>query len=195
MNTSVQLASRIVSLILMLGCSMVVQADESIWQIARTEPNIVLLMRHAAAQRQPGQRPTTYDASGKCDGEFMLSARGRDDAAEIGRLFKERGIDPYVVSSAMCRSRDTAMIAFGRAELDPALRESFSGGQERFHEFIKASTRWILRYRGARPLVMVMHTPNIDSLTGEQSAEPEMIVTRSDSKGELAVIGRITMYK
>jgi len=195
MNTIVLVASRIISFILMLGCSMVVQADESLWKIAHTEPNIVLLMRHTEVQRQRGQIPTTYDATGNCNGELMLSARGRDDALEIGRLFKERGIDPHVVSSSMCRTRDTAMIAFGRAELDPALRESFSGGPERFREFLEASTRWILRYQGPRPLVMVMHTPNIDSLTGEQAAEPEMIVTRSDSKGELVVIGRITMYK
>lgn len=169
-------------------------SDESLWQVIRSEPNIVLVMRHAAVEPQRGLRPTNFDASGQCADEFMLSARGREDAATIGRLFKERGIDPHVVSSAMCRCRDTAMLAFGRAELDPALRESFTADQQRFQEFLDASTRWIVRHRGARPLVMVTHTPNIDSLTGEQPKEPEMVVTRSNEKGELDVLGRIVMY-
>lgn len=185
-------------LLLFLTCcsaALVAQADEALWQVARTEPHIVLVFRHTEVARQRGQSPTTYDASGQCRGEFMLSPRGRDAAAQIGRLFKAHGIDPHVVSSAMCRCRDTAMIAFGRAELDPALRESFTGDQQRFREFLDASAGWIVRYRGARPLVMVMHTPNIDSLTGEQPEEPEMLVTRSTDKGELDVLGRITLYK
>ena len=191
----VQQTGRLAALVALLGATLAVQADEALWQKARSEPNIVLVLRHAEVARQRGQSPTIYDASGQCQGEFMLSGRGREAAAQIGRLFKERGIDPHVVSSAMCRCRDTAMLAFGRAELDPALRESFTGDQQRFREFLDASTRWILRYRGARPLVMVMHTPNIDNLTGEQPEEPEMLVTRSTDKGELDVLGRISLYK
>lgn len=182
-------------LVMLCSATLLARADEALWQIARNEPNIVLVLRHTEVARQRGQSPITYDASGQCQGEFMLSARGREAAAQIGRLFKERGIDPHVVSSAMCRCRDTAMLAFGRAELDPALRESSSGNQQRFREFLDASTRWILRYRGARALLMVLHTPNIDSLTGEQPEEPEMLVTRSTDKGELDVLGRITLYK
>lgn len=170
------------------------KADEALWQQIRSAPNIVIVMRHAMVERLKGQRPTAFDPSGNCAGEFMLSAWGRDDAKAIGQLFKARGVDPHVVSSTMCRCRDTAMLAFGRAELDPAMRESSSGDQQRFQEFLDASTRWIQRYRGARPLVIVTHTPNIDSLTGEQPAEPEMIVTRSNEKGDLDVLGKIVMY-
>lgn len=195
MKSLIQKVALLASMAFSLGWAALAQADEALWQVARSEPNIVLLLRHTQVASQRGQSPTTFDPSGQCRGEFMLSARGREAAAQIGRLFKERGIDPHVVSSAMCRCRDTAMIAFGRAELDPALRESFSGDQQRFREFLDASTRWILRYRGVRPLVMVMHTPNIDSLTGEPPEESEMLVTRSTDKGELDVLGRISLYK
>lgn len=169
-------------------------ADDPLWQQIRSEPNIVILMRHTMVDRQRAQRPATYDNTGSCAGEFMLSPQGREDAKAIGRLFSEHKIDPHVVSSAMCRCRDTAMLAFGRAELDPAMRESSTGDQGRFQEFLDASARWITRYRGSRPLVIVTHTPNIDSLTGEQVSEPEMIVTRSNEKGELDVLGKIVMY-
>ena len=195
MKSLIQKVALLAGMAFALGWAALAQADEALWQVARSEPNIVLLLRHTEVARQRGQSPTTFDPSGQCRGEFMLSARGREAAAQIGRLFKERGIDPHVVSSAMCRCRDTAMIAFGRVELDPALRESFSGDQQRFREFLDASTRWILRYRGVRPLVMVMHTPNIDSLTGEPPEESEMLVTRSTDKGELDVLGRISLYK
>ena len=195
MKNLVQHVARIAGLVFVLLWSPMSQADEAVWQKVRSEPNIVLILNHAEVERQRGQSPTTFDASGQCRGEFMLSTKGRDASAYIGRIFKDRGIDPHVVSSAMCRGRDTAMLAFGRAELDPALRESFTGDQQRFREFLDASTRWVLRYRGARPLVMVMHTPNIDSLTGEQPKHGEMLVTTATEKGELDILGRIVLYK
>ncbi len=170
-------------------------ADEVLWQKIRSEPNIVLIVNHTEVERIRGQNPTTFDASGQCAGEVMLSGKGRDNAAHIGRVFRERGVDPHVLSSAMCRCRDTAMIAFGRAELDPALRESFSGDQQRFREFLDASTRWIVKYRGARPLLMVMHTPNIDSLIGEQPKHGELLVASATAQGELDLLGRIILYK
>lgn len=172
-----------------------VMANEALWQTIRTEPNIVLVLRHGEIAPQRGQTGTTYDASGQCRDEVMLSAKGRETSALVGRIFRERGIDPHVVSSAMCRNRDTAMLVFGRAELDPALRESATGDQRRFQEFLQASTQWILKYRGARPLAMVMHLPNIDSLTGEQPEHGEMLVAASSEKGELDVLGRVVLYK
>lgn len=179
----------------LLGALAPAHADEALWQKIRSEPNMVLILRHGAIAPQPGQTGATFDAGGNCRGEIMLSARGREESALMGRLLKERGVDPHVVSSAMCRNRDTAMLAFGRVELDPALRESGTGDQARFREFLSAATGWILKYRGKRPLVMIMHLPNIDSLTGEQTEHGEMLVTQSSDKGELDVLGRITLYK
>lgn len=179
----------------LLGALAPAHADESLWQKIRSESNIVLILRHGAIAPLRGQTGTTFDASGNCRGEIMLSTRGREESALMGRLLKERGVDPHVVSSAMCRNRDTAMLAFGRVELDPALRESGTGDQARFREFLNAATGWVLKYRGARPLAMIMHLPNIDSLTGEQPEHGEMLVTQSSDKGELDVLGRITLYK
>jgi phosphohistidine phosphatase SixA len=190
-------AVRLAMMAMAWGASLPVQAqaDEALWTTVRSEPNIVLVLRHGEIAPQRGQSGTTYDASGQCRDEVMLSAKGRQTSERVGQIFRERGVRPHVVSSAMCRTRDTAMLAFGAAELDAALRESFSGDQQRFREFLDASTRWILRYRGTMPLVLVMHLPNIDSLTGEQPEHGEMLVARSTPKGELDVLGRIVLYR
>ena len=112
---------RIAVLLLLNVLAMPVGADESLWKMLRTEPNLVVLMRHT----QPaGGNPLTWDASGTCKGESMLTAEGKAHARKIGEEFTKHGIKPTVISSPMCRCRETARIAFGEeAVTDAALRE------------------------------------------------------------------------
>lgn len=179
--------------VLLLVAAAPAAADEALWEKVRSAPNVVLILRHGAVVAQRGQTGAAFDESGQCRNELMLSEQGREWARRVGRVFRERGIEPHVVSSAMCRNRDTAMLAFGKAELDPALRESATGDGQRYQAFLAASTGWILKHRGPRPLVMVMHLPNIDGLTGEQPAQDELLVTTSTERGELDVAGRIRL--
>src|SRR5258706_7011157 len=87
-------------------------ANEFLWEKLRTEANLVVLMRHT----QPaGGNPLTWDASGNCNGESMLTTEGKAHARKIGEEFSKRGIKPTVISSPMCRCRETARIAFGEA--------------------------------------------------------------------------------
>lgn len=167
-------------------------AGDALWQAIVKQPNIVIVMRHTQVSGGTG---AAYDPTGQCVGESMLSPRGRMEAELIGKLFREQGVAPRVVSSAMCRARDTAMLAFGEAELDPRLRESATGDAARFQEFLASASEWIRRYRGARPMVLVTHLPNIDSLTGEQPEYGEAVITAADDKGELDVLGRLVLYK
>ncbi|MCF8149252.1 MAG: histidine phosphatase family protein [Burkholderiaceae bacterium] len=167
-------------------------ANDSLWQAIAEKPNVVIVMRHTEAE---GGRGAAYDPSGRCAGESMLTPRGIREAELVGKLFREHGVEPRVVGSAMCRTRDTARLAFGAAELDPQLRESASGDAVRFQEFLAAASGWIRKYRGARPLVLVTHLPNIDSLTGEQPVNGEAVVATADDKGELDVLGRLVLYQ
>ena len=86
-------------------------------------------MRHT----QPaGGNPLAWDASGNCKGESMLTAEGKAHARKIGEEFAKHGIKPTVISSPMCRCRDTARIAFGEEGVtDAALREIASADPER----------------------------------------------------------------
>jgi broad specificity phosphatase PhoE len=151
-------------------------------------------MRHTEIA---GRQPTVFDATGKCQGESMLTPKGQEDARSIGKQFTAQGLSPdrlNVVSSAMCRTRDTAMLAFGKARLDPALREFFSGGGRQMNEAMDAAENWIKRLRGAEPLVLVTHLPNIDALTSEQPNYNQLVVAESDDQGQLQVLGLVRLY-
>ncbi len=171
------------------------QADDALWKTVQEQPNIVLLMRHGESQRERGRNGLAYDAGGQCQGEIMLSELGRKNVELVGKVFKAQGVMPQVVASALCRTRDTAMLAFGKTELDPALRPLQASDKVQLRDFLAASAGWIKRYRSARPLAMVMHFPNIDALVGEQPKYGEMVVTRADEQGELDVLGSIVLYQ
>lgn len=162
---------------------------EALWQALATRPNMVVVMRHTEASGRDG---SVFDASGQCRGENMLTGKGRRDAEAIGKAFAARGLPPerlHVVASAMCRTRDTARLAFGKAELDPRLREFLSGRGGSLNEAMDAAEGWIRRLRGPNPLVLVTHLPNIDALTGEQIDDNDAVVTESDAQGQLKVLG------
>lgn len=182
-------------ILFILGSIPALASDETLlWKAISERPNLVLVMRHAEIT---GRNPTQFDATGKCQGESMLTRKGQEDARTIGKKFIAQGISPdqiNVVSSAMCRTRDTAMLAFGKAELDPALREFFSGSADQMNEAMDAAENWIKRLRGSTPLVLVTHLPNIDALTSEQPNYNQLVVTESDKEGQLKVLGLIRLY-
>jgi phosphohistidine phosphatase SixA len=169
-------------------------ADERLWALIKSEANLVLIVRHAEVA---GRNPTHFDPTGQCQGESVLTPKGRADAKRIAQTFRDKGVDIaslHVVSSAMCRTRDTAILAFGKAETDPDLREFFSGSPEQMNKAMDAAEQWVQKLRGKNPLIIVTHLPNIDALTGEQPGYNQMIVTRSDSTGQLEVLGKVTLY-
>jgi phosphohistidine phosphatase SixA len=124
----------------------------------------------------------------------MLTAQGRALASKIGEAFALHGIKPKLVSSPMCRCRDTAQIAFGQAPLMlPVLREITTADSARVAEFEQTAQRLIAQHRGASPLVFVSHRPNIDRLSLELIEEGEMLVAKANSQGELTVLGKIVV--
>ncbi len=167
--------------------------DAALWAAARTDARVVLVTRHTAIG--PGNG-TVFDATGQCQGEVMLSPLGREQAQAMGRAFREHGLPPErltVVASSMCRMRDTAILAFGKAELEPSFRETFSGGSGGLNTFMDAAEARIRRHSGPGPLVLMTHLPNIDALTGEQIEYGEVLVTRADASAGLTVIGRLRL--
>ncbi len=166
-------------------------ADELLWRKLKDDANLVVLMRHT----QPaGGNPLLWDESGNCKGESMLTPAGEAHAKRIGEAFSARGIKPTVVSSPMCRCRDTARIAFGGPVLtDADLREVASADSARAKLFETTAQSLIASRRGAAPVVVVSHRPNIDLLTMELVGEGELLVGRANGTGEIEVLGRIVV--
>jgi len=164
-------------------------AEQRLWERLATEPNLVVLMRHTQAG---GGNPLAWDESGGCKGEANLTAEGKAHARRIGEAFAARGIRPFVITSPMCRCRDTARIAFDEKYVsDPALREIASADRERIAEFERAALSLIARHRGPTPVVLVNHRPNIELLSLELIDPGELVVGRANPKGETDVLGRI----
>jgi phosphohistidine phosphatase SixA len=180
---------RIAIFLLLNLLAMHVGANEFLWDKLRTEPNLVVLMRHT----QPaGGNPLVWDASGNCKGESMLTAEGKAHARKIGEEFAKHGIKPTVISSPMCRCRETARVAFGQEVVtDAALREIASADPERKNAFERKAQSLIGSHRGSSPVVFVSHRPNIELLTLELVGEGELLVGRMNAKGELDVLGKI----
>lgn len=166
--------------------------DAALWAALQTQPNMVVLMRHAHAY---GGNPLTWDESGGCRGERTLTEKGKDLAARIGEAFSGRGIKPSaVISSPMCRCRLTAEIAFGPSYLtDPILREIASANAGQQKAFETRARELIGRNRGKSPVIFVSHTPNIDVLTLELIDESDLLVGRTSESGEIEVLGKIRM--
>jgi phosphohistidine phosphatase SixA len=180
---------RIASFVLVSAFAFQARADDALWKKLASEADMVVLMRHT----QPaGGNPLTWDESGNCNGESMLTADGKAHAKRIGEAFASRGIKPAVISSPMCRCRDTAQIAFGEKPLtDEALREIASADSGRAKVFERKAQSLIAGVRGPAPVVFVSHRPNIDLLTLELIESGDLLVGRLNGKGEIDVLGKI----
>ena len=180
---------RIAVLLLLNLLAQNVSANDLLWERLKTEPDLVVLMRHT----QPaGGNPLAWDESGSCKGESMLTVEGKALARKIGEAFATHGIKPFVISSPMCRCRDTARIAFGEAPVtDAALREIATANRERTSAFELKAQSLIASHRGSSPVVFVSHRPNIDLLTMELIDEGELLVARANANGDLTVLGKI----
>lgn len=119
----------------------------------------LILMRHAEAERASG--------SGR-DRDRALSARGRTDAAAMGRALAARGVRPdLALVSPAARTRQTWDLlhdAFGDVQIrdDEAL---FNGGAETLRRLVEAVED------EAGCLMVVAHNPGIHLLAVEYLIE------------------------
>ena len=176
--------------LLLLGLATAAHADEALWARVATEPNIVVLTRH---MQSAGGKPLVWDETGGCKGEAVLTAAGQAEARKLGEAFSVRSIKPFVISSPMCRCRDTATIAFGHALLDQDLREIASAETERLQLFDRKAGSLLLRHRGRVPIVFISHRPNIELLTMELVEEGELVVGRISDSGGVEMLGKMRL--
>lgn len=182
-------ALRIATIFLSAALAAPAWADEALWQELARGRDLVVLMRHT---EPAGGDPLVWDESGRCAGESMLTSAGKAHARRIGEAFSRRGIKLTVISSPMCRCRDTAQIAFGGTPLtDGSLREVATADANRMMDFERKAQAMIAAGRGAAPVLFVSHRPNIDRLTMELIESGELLVGRVSPMGEVDVLGRI----
>ena len=81
----------------------------------------VIYFRHTSTDFSRDDRLSKSDDD--CDNQRPLTDKGRMEAREIGVAFRELAIPvERVLASPRCRTMETAMLAFGRAERENAAR-------------------------------------------------------------------------
>jgi broad specificity phosphatase PhoE len=138
----------------------------------------VLVLRHAQADpSDEGQQERLRS----CSLQRNLTAAGREQARAIGAAIREQEIPVGdVLTSPMCRTRDTARLAFGRATVD---RRLLSPGVVGTIEDDDRRARELRAMVDAAPpagtnTVLVTHTGNIGAALGESVDEGGMLVYR-----------------
>ena len=163
-----------------LGAPAWAQQDEAAWRRMRTG-NVVLLVRHASTE--PGLGDPPQFRLGDCATQRNLSAQGRDESRRIGeRLRDERVKVARVYTSPWCRCRETATLAFGRAEDWEPLSSwfDFPDREARYTEAVKKRIAGYVRAPQPGVVVMVTHNLNIAALSKHSVATAEGVVMRPD---------------
>ena len=134
---------------------------------------VVVVFRHADA-------PGTFDPPGfslnDCSTQRNLGTQGREQARQIGQWFAQRGLKPQAVrSSPWCRCQDTARLAFGAAEVWPALGSTVGVSPE---DTTARNAQWRQALQAAsrrRPgfEVWVTHQFVMSAMTGRSAASGE----------------------
>ena len=153
---------------------------------------LILVIRHAATdQSKPDQNPVDLS---DCSTQRNLSAQGRREARLIGQGVRRLKLRlGAVLASRFCRTRETALLAFGRATVSPALLNTIASEHD---------AAWRRQIRAARALfgtkpargrvtVLVTHGVVVGDVTGQTLEEGETLVFRPLGSSRFRLVGRI----
>lgn len=146
----------------------------------------VLMLRHAQTEAGIGDPPNFQ--LDQCSTQRNLSDEGKAQSRRIGQWFADRKLAvSSVQSSAWCRCKDTAMLAFGKYQLLPALNSTFEGRSS------QAAQTGALRERlngiaAGQFEIWVTHQVNISAFTGEGPAMGEAFVVKLGAGGSPGLV-------
>lgn len=165
-------------------------ADEA-WNHLR-HGGLTLLVRHASTMDGLGDPPGFRIDD--CSTQRNLSPKGREEATRLGeRIRRERVPIARVYTSPWCRCRDTAMLAFGKAD-DWEPLSSFFDYPDRepdYTERVKKRIADLSRREKKGNVAMVTHNVNIAALTRLSVATGEIVVVQAQGCCGIRVLGRL----
>lgn len=161
------------------------ETQDMLWQALR-QGRAVALIRHAEA---PGIGDPADFRLDDCVTQRNLSEAGRNQARQLGNLFRRHGIDQaLVLTSAWCRARDTAaLLDLGRPEVAPALA-SLHGRADRREAQVAELRALIGSLPPNRALVLVSHQATIAALVNVHPGSGEIVVV---DRHALKALGRL----
>jgi len=166
-------------------------ADEEMWSRLR-KGGLVILMRHASTVAGYGDPPGFR--LGDCSTQRNLSEAGREEARHVGERFRAERVPVWrVYTSPWCRCRETAMLAFGKAEDWEPLASIFDypHNEPEFTARVRKRIASYARRELAANVVMVTHSVNIAAIAKVSLAPAEMMVMRPDGCCDARPFGRL----
>jgi phosphohistidine phosphatase SixA len=152
---------------------------------ALQQGGFVIYFRHAATD----QTQTDRDLS-RCEAQRNLNEQGRADARAIGAAFQALHIPVgAVLSSGFCRTRDTAQLAFAKAEIV----EDLTGFPDSQREQRTTALRRLLSAppQPGTNTVLVAHGFNITAAANISIAEGEAAIFAPGVADGFALVARI----
>lgn len=166
--------------------------DSSLWA-ALKEGGKVVLLRHADIDMSQGRLGQL--GHGNCAIEVNLTARGREQARQIGEAFRTHGIPVgEVLASPYCRNMDTGKLAFGKATAAEFLMPPGVLSDEQYAQNLKTALRTVGQYRGHPNLVLITHGQNVSDIGFLEIVEfGEFAVLKPKGGTEYDVLGTIQL--
>jgi len=152
----------------------------------------VIFFRHAATV--PGGDSDLQNLS-NCAAQRNLSDRGRQQSEQIGAAFRRLAIPvDRVLSSALCRTVDTATLAFGRAEQTLDLTSLPQAGNDAEEQRRIEALRRLLSTAPppGQNTVLVGHLFNIQRAAEISLAEGEAAVFAPRGEGRFEVVDTVS---
>ncbi|MBD3887021.1 histidine phosphatase family protein [Phormidium tenue FACHB-886] len=165
--------------------------EADIWTQMRQGTGYVVLLRHAQTVEGTGDPPGFQ--LDDCATQRNLSEAGREQAAQIGQVFRDRNIPiRQVLSSQYCRCLDTAkLLNLGNVQPAPMLNSTFTNRANEAEQTAQVRQRMLNHQNTSGVIVMVSHFVNIGDVSGVNAPEGGAVVMRTNQQSELEVVAKI----
>jgi phosphohistidine phosphatase SixA len=167
------------------GAAVILLFSSLLWAADRSpapDSSFVVLARHADA---PGRgEPDGFDLK-DCNRQRNLSEKGRNQARNLGAMFRSHGINvTKVLTSRFCRARETAELLGLGSVNESAAFDELSFNKDHAQQLLAEARDLLASWRGPGVLLIVSHGSNIEALSGIHLEQGEMLVA-SMKQGEL----------
>jgi len=175
--------------VLSLACAaMAIDAELDEAQAIRAlqQGGQIVYLRHAARSGGPREKLDQWSSAAQfadCRTQRNLTPVGQAQARQLGEYWRRLRIPvERVIASAQCRTRDTAILAFGAAETDPRLFDL---------DFVR---RLLAEPAPAgKNRVVVGSDAQLRELTGVELGYAEVALVKGDGKGGISVVARLDL--
>ncbi len=176
-----------------LAAEQSLAADDPLWDQLK-KGGYVILMRNSAIDEGLGD-PKGYKVN-DCATQLNLTDKGRAEAKKIGDEFKKRKVPiKQVFTSAFCRTKETAQLAFGKAEVWEALNSFYDKPDRKSEQTRLLHQRMESSPKDGTNLVLVTHGYNIVSATGLNPDPGDMLIISPAFKVGYKIIGELSAKK